>query len=186
MNLVTTPLTDLYIIEPQVFEDDRGYFFEAYNQQKFEELGITIRFVQDNQSRSSYGVIRGLHFQRNPMSQTKLIRVLEGTIFDVAVDCRKGSPTFGKSYGIELSSENKKQLFVPQGFAHGFSVLSKTAIVYYKCDNFYSPEHDGGIIYNDPQLCIDWQIPTDKAVLSGKDCKHPLFSEVNMNFTYKS
>ncbi len=182
MKLVPTTIPGLFILEPKVFEDDRGYFFEAYNKSKLEELGIHVAFVQDNQSKSSYGVIRGLHFQRNPKAQTKLVRVMEGKIYDVAVDCRAGSPSFGKWFGVELSSENKRQLYIPQGFAHGFSVLSNTAVVFYKCNDFYSPENDGGIIYNDPTLGIDWQIPQDKVLLSGKDSKLPLFSEANFNF----
>jgi dTDP-4-dehydrorhamnose 3,5-epimerase len=184
MKLVSTPLNDLYIIEPKVFEDDRGYFYESYNKSRLHQLGLDATFVQDNQSKSSFGVIRGLHFQREPKAQTKLVRVTEGRILDVAVDCRKGSPTFGKWFGIELSAENKKQLFIPKGFAHGFSVLSQTAVVFYKCDEFYAPEFDGGIIYNDPKLKIDWQIPIESIVISDKDGKLPTFKTVNMNFNY--
>jgi dTDP-4-dehydrorhamnose 3,5-epimerase len=184
MKVTDTPIIDLCVIEPLVFEDSRGYFFEAYSKQLFLSKDINIDFVQDNQSKSTYGVIRGLHFQRNPKAQTKLVRVLKGSIFDVVVDCRKGSPSFGEWYGVELSAENKKQLFIPKGFAHGFSVLSDIAIVYYKCDEYYAPETDGGIFYNDPALNIDWRIPKDKVILSEKDSKLPLFSYAEMNFKY--
>lgn len=185
MQIVKTNIKDLVIIEPNVFEDPRGYFFEAYNKAKLAQLGINVDFVQDNQSKSSYGVVRGLHFQKEPKAQSKLVRVLEGSIFDVAVDCRKGSPTFGKWFGLELSAENKKQLFIPKGFAHGFSVLSETSVVFYKCDELYAPEFDSGVLYNDPFLNIDWKIPTDKIILSAKDVAQPLFSESPMNFEYK-
>jgi dTDP-4-dehydrorhamnose 3,5-epimerase len=185
MKILETPLTGLYIIEPKVFEDPRGYFYESYNAGSLEKFGITNRFVQDNQSKSSYGVIRGLHYQLQPKAQAKLLRVLEGKIFDVAVDVRKGSPTFGKWYGIELSAENKKQLLIPKGFAHGFSVLSETAIVFYKCDELYAPETDAGIIYNDPQLNIDWKIPGDKVLVSDKDSKLPSFKNAKNNFEFK-
>ena len=169
MQVTKTELEGVFIIEPRVFEDARGYFFESYSSQKLEEAGITTKFVQDNQSKSSYGVIRGVHYQLPPHAQTKLVRAVEGVIFDVAVDLREGSPTFGKWTGVELSAENKKQLYVPQGFAHGFSVLSETAVVQYKCDNYYAPESEGGIVWNDPTLAIDWKIPADKAVISPKD-----------------
>jgi dTDP-4-dehydrorhamnose 3,5-epimerase len=184
MNVVPTPIKDLVVIEPNVFKDPRGYFFEAYNSEKFHKNGIETAFVQDNQSKSSYGVIRGLHYQLNPHAQTKLVRVLEGEIFDVAVDIRKGSPTFGKWFGIELSAENKKQLYIPQGFAHGFSVLSETAIVFYKCDNLYSPGSEGGIIYNDSELNIDWKVAPSKAILSAKDLKNPHLKDANFNFIF--
>ncbi len=174
----------LIIVEPAVFEDSRGYFFESYNQSLFEQNGITCKFVQDNQSQSSYGVIRGLHFQMNPFAQSKLIRVLAGKILDVVVDIRKGSPTFGQSFNIELSAENKKQLFIPHGFAHGFSVLSKTASVLYKCDQFYNKQSEGGIRYNDPQLKIDWEIAIDKASVSEKDMELPLFENTMHNFQF--
>jgi dTDP-4-dehydrorhamnose 3,5-epimerase len=182
MNIVETPLKDLYIIEPKVIEDSRGYFFEAYNRAQFKKYGIGIEFVQDNQSKSGYGVVRGLHFQKEPKSQSKLVRVLEGSVFDVAVDCRKGSPTFGKWYGLELSSDNKKQLLIPKGFAHGFSVLSQNAIVFYKCDEFYSSEHDSGIFYKDSSLNINWQIPDKDIVISDKDTKQPSFKDAELNF----
>lgn len=184
MKAIETPLHHLFIIEPTVFEDDRGYFFESYNKSKLAREKIDIDFVQDNQSKSSFGVIRGLHYQLNPRAQTKLVRVLEGAIYDVAVDVRKNSPTYGKWFGIELSSSNKKQLLIPQGFAHGFSVLSETAIVFYKCDEFYSPESDAGIIYNDPQLNIDWKIPADKIILSEKDKQLPNFEAAKNNFVF--
>jgi dTDP-4-dehydrorhamnose 3,5-epimerase len=184
MKVVSTGISGLFVIEPKVFEDDRGYFFESYHEEKLRQQGIQIRFVQDNQSKSSYGVIRGLHYQLNPHAQTKLVRVLEGSIYDVAVDIRKGSPTFGKWFGVELSSENKKQLLVPQGFAHGFSVLSPTAVVFYKCDNLYNPASEGGILYNDPSLNIDWKVEPGKAVLSEKDKLHPLLKDIITNFIY--
>lgn len=184
MNKIETSIKDLYILEPRVFEDDRGYFFEAYNKQVLSELQIELPFVQDNQSKSDYGVVRGLHYQLNPNAQTKLVRVLEGKIFDIAVDVRKGSPTFGKWVGIELSAENKKQFLIPKGFAHGFSVLSETATVFYKCDEFYSPGNDAGIRFDDPILNIDWQIPSDKVILSDKDSNLPSFDSSKNNFTY--
>jgi dTDP-4-dehydrorhamnose 3,5-epimerase len=184
MNILKTDFPDLYIIEPKVFEDSRGYFYESYNAKQLEEKGIKTIFRQDNQSKSSYGVLRGLHYQLNPEAQTKLIRVLEGRIWDVVVDIRKGSPTFGKWFGIELTSENKKQFYIPQGFAHGFSVLSETAVVMYKCDNFYSPQLERGIIYNDPELGIDWKIPAEQAVLSPKDKIHPTLQNADLNFHF--
>lgn len=182
MKLVQTDFQGLYIIEPKVFEDERGYFYESYNKIKFQEQGIEITFVQDNQSKSSFGVTRGLHYQLNPRPQTKLVRVLHGAIWDVAVDIRKNSPTFGKWFGIELSAENKKQLFIPHGFAHGFSVLSQEAVVFYKCDDFYSPQDERGISYNDPFLNIDWKVPVEKMILSAKDLKHPEFLKADNNF----
>lgn len=184
MNIIETALSGLFIIEPKVFEDERGYFFEAYNEEKFAAKGIQTKFVQDNQSKSSYGVIRGLHYQLNPHAQTKLVRVLNGTILDVAVDIRKGSPTFGQSFSVELSATNKKQLFVPQGFAHGFSVLSDVAVVLYKCDNLYHPASEGGLRFNDSQLHIDWKVDPSKANLSAKDIALPLLKDAVMNFTY--
>jgi dTDP-4-dehydrorhamnose 3,5-epimerase len=183
MTIRETPIKDLMIIEPKVFKDSRGYFFESYNYGVMERYGIAYRFVQDNQSKSSYGVIRGLHYQLEPKAQTKLIRVIEGKIFDIAVDIRKGSPTFAKWFGIELSADNCVQLLIPKGFAHGFSVLSETAIVFYKCDELYAPEIDAGIFYNDPDLNIDWKIPADKAILSEKDSKLPVFKEAKNNFS---
>lgn len=184
MIIKVSNLPGLYIIEPKVFEDRRGYFFESYNKKIFDEMGHNLTFVQDNQSKSTYGVIRGLHFQIAPYAQTKLVRVLEGIILDVVVDLRKGSPTFGKSYSIELSSENKRQLLVPKGFAHGFSVLSETAVVFYKCDEFYYPEYERGLLYNDHALSIDWKIERGKETVSAKDKLLPLFESAEMNFDY--
>jgi dTDP-4-dehydrorhamnose 3,5-epimerase len=184
MPFLTCQLEGLVIVEPTVFEDSRGYFFEAYNERLFVENGIACHFVQDNQSKSSYGVLRGLHYQLNPHAQAKLVRVLEGKILDVAVDIRKGSKTYGQHFSIELSSENKKQLFIPEGFAHGFSVLSETASVLYKCNAFYSKQSEGGIRYDDPALGIDWKIATSKAIVSEKDLILPSFAEAQNNFQY--
>ena len=176
MKFIDTGIANLILLEPRVFGDSRGHFFESYNEREFAENGVRIKFVQDNQSMSSYGVIRGLHFQKEPHAQTKLVRVLSGCILDVAVDLRKNSPTYGKHYGVELSAQNKLQLLVPKGFAHGFSVLSETAEVMYKCDAFYHKESESGIIYNDSTLNIDWKIPMNKAVVSEKDLQQPSFS----------
>lgn len=184
MPFLTTDIAGLLVFEPIVFEDSRGYFFEAYNELIFSQEGIDMRFVQDNQSKSCYGVIRGLHYQMNPFAQTKLVRVLEGRILDVAVDIRKNSPTYGQHFSIELSAENRKQLFIPAGFAHGFSVLSETAIVLYKCDTFYNKESEGGIIYNDSSLNIDWKIPAGKEIVSEKDRFLRPFEECKNNFQY--
>jgi dTDP-4-dehydrorhamnose 3,5-epimerase len=184
MPFTRTDIPGLLVFEPKVFEDNRGYFFEAYNEQTFKEAGVDLKFVQDNQSKSSYGVIRGLHYQLSPYAQTKLIRVLEGIILDVVVDIRKGSPTFGKHFTIELSEENKKQLQVPAGLAHGFSVLSPTATVLYKCDRLYNRESEAGIRFNDPQLAIDWRIPSEKATVSDKDLKLPSFADCKNNFEF--
>jgi dTDP-4-dehydrorhamnose 3,5-epimerase len=184
MPFTSTIIPNLLVFEPKVFEDSRGYFFESFNQEVFQAAGIDMNFVQDNQSSSQYGVIRGLHYQLHPYAQTKLIRVLSGRILDVAVDIRKDSPTFGKSFSIELSAENKKQLFIPSGFAHGFSVLSDHAEVFYKCDSFYNKENEAGIIYNDPALKIDWKIPAGKEIISEKDKGLPAFAECKNNFAY--
>jgi dTDP-4-dehydrorhamnose 3,5-epimerase len=184
MILKKTPLQDLYLVEPRIFEDARGYFFESYNYANFKKSGNPFRFVQDNQSKSDFGVIRGLHYQLNPKAQTKLVRVLSGRIFDVAVDVRKGSPTYGKWYGIELSEDNYIQLLIPKGFAHGFSVLSETAIIFYKCDEFYAPEFDSGVIYNDPSLSIDWKVPDNKVMVSEKDRMLPAFENAKNNFLF--
>lgn len=184
MPFVQTSIPDLLIFEPKVIEDGRGYFFESYNLQTFLDAGVSMNFVQDNQSSSQYGVIRGLHYQLLPYAQAKLIRVLAGTILDVAVDIRKGSPTFGKSFSIELSAENKKQLFLPSGFAHGFSVLSEYAEVFYKCDSFYNRETEAGILYNDSSINIDWRIPAGREIVSEKDKRLPLFADCRNNFTY--
>jgi dTDP-4-dehydrorhamnose 3,5-epimerase len=186
MPFIKTDFTDLLIFEPKVFEDSRGFFYESYNAQTFANEGIDTIFVQDNQSKSCYGVIRGLHYQLNPYAQTKLVRCLSGSILDVVVDIRVGSPSFGKSFSIELSAENKKQLFIPKGFAHGFSVLSDTAEILYKCDCLYNKEAEGGFKFNDKILNIDWQIPLDKAVVSEKDTNAPNFLDCKNNFTYTS
>jgi dTDP-4-dehydrorhamnose 3,5-epimerase len=185
MAIIQTEFPGLIIFEPTVLKDSRGYFFESYSERVFQAAGINTKFVQDNQSKSSYGVIRGLHYQLNPHAQTKLVRVLSGAILDVAVDIRTGSPTYGKAFSIELSSENNKQLLIPKGFAHGFSVLSETAEVMYKCDAFYNKESEGGIIYNDVSLNIDWQIPADKAIISEKDQQQPLLINCKNSFRYE-
>ena len=185
MPFIETGFPGLIIFEPQVWGDDRGYFYESYNQNTFHKAGIVENFVQDNQARSVFGVVRGLHFQKNPYAQSKLIRVLEGRILDVAVDLRTGSPSYGKAFSLELSATNKKQLLVPKGFAHGYSVLSETAEVFYKCDAFYSKENEGGLSFNDPSLNIDWQVPGDKMILSPKDLVYPLFSECVHNFVFE-
>ncbi|CAN5612925.1 dTDP-4-dehydrorhamnose 3,5-epimerase [soil metagenome] len=183
MPFTATDFPGLLIYEPSVFNDDRGYFFESYNHNTFTEGGATMTFVQDNQARSTYGVIRGLHFQLNPNAQTKLIRSLSGTILDVVVDLRTGSPTFGKYFSIELSAENKKQLLVPRGFAHGYSVLTETAEVLYKCDGFYHKESEGGLMYNDPTLSIDWKVPAGKEMVAAKDLVLPNMEDCKTNFT---
>lgn len=180
-----TNFPGLLIFEPAIYNDDRGSFFESYNQLIFQQEGIDTVFVQDNQSSSKYGVIRGLHYQLNPYAQSKLVRVLNGKILDVVVDIRKGSPTFGKSFLLELSAENKKQLFIPKGFAHGFSVLSGNADVLYKCDAFYNKESEFGICYNDAVLHIDWKIPVGKEVISLKDKEFPSFAECKNNFVFE-
>lgn len=179
-----TDIPGLMLYTPNVFPDSRGYFFESYNQDTFTAAGIEIKFVQDNQARSSYGVVRGLHFQNNPYAQTKLVRVLNGSIIDTVVDIRKGSPTYGRVFSVELSAENKKQLLVPQGFAHGYSVISPTAEVMYKCDNFYNKSAEGGILINDPALNINWQVPVEEQVLSEKDQQYSPFSELDSLFTF--
>ncbi len=184
MPFTETEFHGLMIFDPKVFEDSRGYFFESYNEQVCKAAGIDIRFVQDNQAKSSYGVVRGLHYQLAPHAQTKLIRVLSGAIIDAVVDLRKGSTTFGKTFAIELSAENKRQLLVPKGFAHGYSVISDTCEVFYKCDAFYNKEAEAGILFNDPALGIHWQVPEDKQLISEKDTKYPAFAESNHNFQY--
>lgn len=172
------------MIKPRVFEDARGYFFETYSKRDFDKQVTEINFVQDNESRSSYGVVRGLHYQKWPFTQSKLVRVLKGTVLDVAVDIRKGSPTYGKSVAVELSGENRLQFFIPRGFAHGFAVLSEEAVFQYKCDDFYHPESEGGIAWDDPDLHIDWRLPADKIILSEKDKHHPRLSELETPFDY--
>ncbi len=178
MKVTKTEIDGVFIIEPQVFEDERGYFFESYNKEKLKEQGIDYDFIQDNQSKSKYGTIRGIHFQKGEYAQAKLVRVLEGMVLDVAVDLRKDSPTFGKHVAVELSAENRRQLMIPRGFGHGFSVLSETAVFAYKCDNVYNKASEGGLRYNDPKLGIDWKIDTDKAILSDKDKVNPLLEEI--------
>ncbi|MEI6752156.1 MAG: dTDP-4-dehydrorhamnose 3,5-epimerase [Paludibacter sp.] len=182
MEIIKTPIPDLLIIKPRVYGDSRGFFFETYNEKTYLDAGIDLSFCQDNQSKSSYGVIRGLHYQLNPQSQSKLVSAAVGSVWDVAVDLRKNSPTFGQWFGVELTEENHLQFLIPQGFAHGFSVLSETALFTYKCDNFYSPTLERGIMYDDADLAIDWKIPADKAIISEKDTKHPLFKDADMNF----
>ncbi len=186
MPFYPTDIPGLLVFEPKVFEDSRGYFFESYNENVFKAGGIDLRFVQDNQSSSSYGVIRGLHYQLPPHAQAKLVRALSGKILDVAVDIRKGSPSFGKAFTVELSAENKKQLFIPAGFAHGFSVLSEKAEVMYKCDAFYNKESDAGISYNDSALSIDWGIPAGKEIVSDKDKILPSLADCKNSFVFES
>ena len=181
---IKTHIPEVVIIEPRVFTDDRGYFFESFSQKEFEENVCNTTFVQDNQSKSSYGVVRGLHFQKTPFAQSKLVRCIEGKVLDVAVDIRKGSPTFGQHVAVELSAENQRQLFVPRGFAHGFSVLSETAVFSYKCDNYYAPQNEGAILWNDPALNIDWRIPADQVVLSEKDMQHPCLGDATWLFDF--
>ena len=182
MNVIKTDIEGVVIIEPRIFTDTRGYFFEAFSERDFCKEVREIKFVQDNESKSSYGVMRGLHFQRPPFTQSKLVRVIKGAVLDVAVDIRKGSPTYGKHVAVELTEDNHRQFFVPRGFAHGFAVLSDEAIFQYKCDNFYAPEADGGISILDESLGIDWRIHKDKAILSEKDTKHPLLKDFDSPF----
>ncbi len=184
MPFIETGFAGLKVFEPRVFADSRGYFFESFNKSVFSEAGIEVDFVQDNESKSQRGVLRGLHYQLNPMSQAKLVRVVEGEVLDVVVDIRKGSPTFGKHFALLLSAENKKQLFIPKGFAHGFSVVSETCIFQYKCDNYYSKESEGGIFFNDPDLNIDWKIKTGEAIVSDKDKTLPAFKNCINNFEF--
>lgn len=176
MNILTTPIAGLLIIEPQYFQDNRGFFVETYNIERYKQAGIDADFVQDNLSRSSYGVVRGLHFQRPPFAQAKLVTCIEGAVLDVAVDLRQGSQTYGQHFAVELTAENHRQFFIPKGFAHGFSVLSQTALFSYKCDELYHPEAEGGVLLSDPQLAIDWRIPECERILSEKDKRHPLLS----------
>ena len=184
MEVVKTAIEGLLIIKPRVFEDARGYFFESFSQRDFEAQVGKVNFVQDNESMSSYGVMRGLHFQRPPYTQSKLVRCVKGTVLDVAVDIRKGSPTYGQHVAIELSEQNKLQFFIPHGFAHGFSVLTETAVFQYKCDNFYAPQADDGISILDQSLDIDWRIPVEKAILSEKDTQHQLLRDFDSPFEY--
>ena len=177
MNVISTNIDGVVIIEPRVFEDARGYFFESFSQREFNEKVKPVDFVQDNESKSTFGVIRGLHFQRTPYAQSKLVRCVRGAVLDVAVDIRKESPTYGQHIAVELTEDNHRQIFIPKGFAHGFAVLSDIAVFQYKCDEFYHPESEGGISLLDSELGIDWKISTDKAILSPKDTKHPLFKD---------
>lgn len=179
MKIIETEIQGLFIIESDVYGDSRGYFFESFNKRRFEEqTGISVDFVQDNESRSTYGVVRGLHFQKPPHAQAKLVRVVSGRVLDVAVDLREGSPTYGRHVAVELSGENHRQVFIPKGFAHGFSVLSEEAVFQYKCDDYYAPETEGAVAWDDPDIAIDWRIPADKMILSEKDKKHPRLSEL--------
>ena len=184
MEIIKTAIEGLVIIEPKVFKDARGYFFESFSQREFEEKVRKVNFVQDNESMSSYGVMRGFHFQRPPYTQSKLVRCVIGKVQDVAVDIRKGSPTYGQHVAVELSEENHRQVFIPRGFAHGFSVLSEKAIIQYKCDNFYAPEADSGISIKDESFGIDWKIPTENAILSEKDIKHLCLKDFDSPFDY--
>lgn len=185
MKIIETQIKSLKIIEPEVFGDNRGYFLEAFNQKKFEDLGLNYKFVQDNESKSAFGVLRGLHYQLEPYSQTKLVRVISGCVFDVAVDLRSGSSTFGKWFGIELSGINKKQFLIPKGFAHGFIVLSNEAVFQYKCDEFYYPEYEKGIIFNDPIINIDWKLEEKDIHLSKNEKEQLILSKSDHNFIYK-
>ncbi len=182
MKMTRTDIEGLVVIEPRVFGDSRGYFFESFSQREFEKEVGQVRFVQDNESKSSYGVVRGLHFQKPPHTQSKLVRVVKGRVLDVAVDLRRDSKTYGKYFSVELTEDNHLQLFIPKGFAHGFAVLSDEAVFQYKCDEFYAPESEGAIAWNDPDIGVDWQIPEDKVILSEKDKKHPAFKDLDVLF----
>ena len=182
MNIIKTEMEGLLIIEPRIFEDSRGYFLESYNEKVFRDAGLDLHFVQSNESRSNFGVVRGLHYQLHPRAQTKLVRVLQGKIWDVAVDIRKNSPSYLKWLGLELSEENKKQLLIPKGFAHGFSVLSEYAVVLYKCDDSYAPDFEAGIKYDDGTIDVDWQVAPGQRILSQKDLSLPGIDEARMNF----
>lgn len=184
MEIIKTGIEGLLILEPRIFQDARGYFFESFSQREFEEKVGPVHFVQDNESMSSYGVMRGLHFQRPPYTQSKLVRCVKGAVLDVAVDIRQGSPTYGQHVAVELTAENHRQFFIPKGFAHGFAVLSETAVFQYKCDEFYHPEADAGISILDESLGIDWRIPMDKAILSDKDMRHGMLADFQSPFTY--
>lgn len=184
MKVIPTSIPDVLIIEPQVYKDDRGYFFEVFSQREFDEKVAPIRFVQDNESCSTYGVVRGLHFQMGDAAQSKLVRVIEGEVIDVAVDIRRGSPTFGRYVAVEITGENNRQLFIPRGFAHGFAVKSPKAVFAYKCDNFYAPESEAGIAWNDPQVAVEWGIPEGDIILSPKDMLLPHLSEITTLFDY--
>lgn len=184
MEVIETPIPGVLVLEPRIFGDSRGYFFESFSRREFVQKVMETEFVQDNESRSSFGVIRGLHFQKPPFAQSKLVRVVEGAVLDVAVDIRRGSPTFGRHVAVELSGENHRQVFIPRGFAHGFSVLSESVVFQYKCDNFYAPDSEGALAWNDPDLGIDWRIPPEKAILSDKDRLHPRLKDADWLFDY--
>lgn len=184
INVIQTEIPDVVIIEPKLYGDERGYFMESWSQKDFDEQVRPVKFVQDNESKSSYGVLRGLHFQKGKYAQSKLVRVVKGRVLDVAVDIRKGSPTFGKNVAVELTEDNHRQFFIPRGFAHGFVVLSEEAVFQYKCDNLYAPQSEGSIIWNDPTLGIDWQIPVEDVILSAKDKTHPILAECPETFDY--
>lgn len=184
MEVIKTDIDGVVIIEPRIFRDERGYFFESFSQRDFQEKVCNTVFVQDNESKSSYGVLRGLHFQKPPYAQSKLVRVIKGAVLDVAVDIRKGSPTFGQHVAVELTEDNHRQFFIPRGFAHGFSVLTDEVIFQYKCDNFYAPQSEGALAWDDPDLGIDWRIPTDKVLLSEKDCHHSSLRDAEWLFDY--
>ena len=186
MKIIATAIEDVVIIEPRLFKDERGYFFESFSQREFEEKIRKISFVQDNESKSSYGVLRGLHFQKPPYAQSKLVRVIKGAVLDVAVDIRKGSPTFGKHVAVKLTEENHLQLFIPRGFAHGFSVLSQEVIFQYKCDNFYAPQSEGALAWDDSDLNINWRIPTNRIILSEKDKHHEKLKDASWLFDYNT
>lgn len=184
MNIIKTEIEGLVIVEPRIFRDDRGYFYESFSQREFEEEICRTTFVQDNQSMSSYGVVRGLHFQKPPFCQSKLVRCIKGAVLDVAVDIRKGSPTFGKYVAVELTEDNHRQFFVPRGFAHGFAVLSEVAVFQYKCDNYYNKESEGAIAWNDEQIAVDWRLPSEKVILSEKDKLSKPLAEAEFLFDY--
>jgi dTDP-4-dehydrorhamnose 3,5-epimerase len=186
MKIIETAIEGVVIIEPRLFKDERGYFFESFSQREFEEKIRKISFVQDNESKSSYGVLRGLHFQKPPYAQSKLVRVIKGAVLDVAVDIRKGSPTFGKHVAVELTEENHLQLFIPRGFAHGFNVLSQEVIFQYKCDNFYAPQSEGALAWDDSDLNINWRIPTNQIILSEKDKHHEKLKDASWLFDYNT
>ena len=184
MEVIKTAIPEVVILEPKVYQDDRGYFFEAFSEEVFSRLVTPTHFVQDNESRSSYGVVRGLHFQAPPYAQAKLVRVVKGSVLDVVVDLRKGSPSYGTHVAVELSEENHRMLFIPRGFAHGFSVLSPDAIFQYKCDNYYAPQSEGAVAWDDPTLSIDWRVSTHEVILSAKDAHHPCLDEFDTPFIY--
>lgn len=185
MEIIKTAIEGVVIIEPRLFKDERGYFFESFSQREFNEKVREIHFVQDNESKSSYGVLRGLHFQKPPFVQSKLVRVIRGAVLDVAVDIRIGSPTFGQHVAVELTEDNHRQFFIPRGFAHGFSVLTDEVIFQYKCDNFYAPQSEGAIAWNDPDLAIDWKIPSQQIILSDKDSHHSRLKEIESPFHFQ-